>query len=452
MIKATYHFPRRFLWGTATSSHQVEGDNRNNDWWTWEHEEDRVYRNQRSGKACDWWAGKWREDFDRAAETGQNAHRLSIEWSRIEPNQAIWDDEALAYYREIIQGALERGLKPMVTLHHFSSPQWIQDRGGWRNPEIVRHFKRYTRKVIKALGDLVDRWITINEPNTFLYFGYLRGDWPPGDQSLRRLPEVITNIINSHVAAFETIHDLYPGSQVGLAHHYRGFRPMNPRNPLDRWVARIKHQSFNNLFPNALCDGRVRFSSFRLNLPHAAQTQDFFGLNYYTTERSSFNLLQLSKIFEAGSFSEGADLSPNAFIASEPGGLWDALRWTLRYNTPVYITENGVEDANDDFRRRYLALHIHQVWRAVNFNWPIQGYFHWSLIDSFEWERGWSQKFGLWGLDVDTQKRSKRKSADFYAEICSLNGLSSESVAKFAPEVSDELFPPREPAELIPDG
>jgi beta-glucosidase len=402
MIKATYHFPRSFLWGTATSSHQVEGDNHNNDWWAWEHEEGRIDQNQRSGKACEWWSGRWREDFDRAAEAGQNAHRLSIEWSRIEPNPALWDDDALSYYREIIQGALDRGLRPMVALHHFSTPQWLQDRGGWRNPEVVRHFKRYARKVVKVLGDLVDLWITINEPNVFLYFGYLHGVWPPGDRSLRKLPEVITNIINAHVAAYETIHDLFPNSLVGLAHHYRGFRPVNPRSPLDRWIAQTKHRSFNNLFPQALSDGRVRFFSARYTLPHAAHTQDFFGLNYY--------------------------------------------------NTPVYVTENGTEDAQDDFRRRYIALHIHKVWRAVNFSWPVRGYFHWSLVDNFEWERGWSQKFGLWALNVETQKRSKRKSADFYSEICKHNGLSSDCVAKYAPDVLDELFPPRKPAELMPDG
>jgi beta-glucosidase len=452
MIKATYHFPRSFLWGTATSSHQVEGDNHNNDWWAWEHEEGRIDQNQRSGKACEWWSGRWREDFDRAAEAGQNAHRLSIEWSRIEPNPALWDDDALSYYREIIQGALDRGLRPMVALHHFSTPQWLQDRGGWRNPEVVRHFKRYARKVVKVLGDLVDLWITINEPNVFLYFGYLHGVWPPGDRSLRKLPEVITNIINAHVAAYETIHDLFPNSLVGLAHHYRGFRPVNPRSPLDRWIAQTKHRSFNNLFPQALSDGRVRFFSARYTLPHAAHTQDFFGLNYYTTEQSSLNLLRPMKAFEAGSFPEDADLSPNAYIANEPAGLWDALRWTIRYNTPVYVTENGTEDAQDDFRRRYIALHIHKVWRAVNFSWPVRGYFHWSLVDNFEWERGWSQKFGLWALNVETQKRSKRKSADFYSEICKHNGLSSDCVAKYAPDVLDELFPPRKPAELMPDG
>jgi beta-glucosidase len=119
---------------------------------------------------------------------------------------------------------------------------------------------------------------------------------------------------------------------------------------------------------------------------------------------------------------------------------------------PVYITENGTEDEDDDFRRRYLATHIHKLWCAVNYCWPVRGYFHWSLVDNFEWERGWSQRFGLWALDSETQRRSKRKSADFYAEICHQNGLSSECVAQYAPDVVNELFPPRKPAELIADG
>jgi beta-glucosidase len=143
---------------------------------------------------------------------------------------------------------------------------------------------------------------------------------------------------------------------------------------------------------------------------------------------------------------KGADISPTAqafVIASEPEGFFEALKWSVRTfpNMPILITENGAYDREDAFRRRYLAQHIHQMWRAVNFNWPIKGYFHWSLVDNFEWERGWTQRFGLWELDPETQKRTKRPSADLYAEICKENGLSSEMVQKYCPEVFEKLFP-----------
>jgi beta-glucosidase len=128
-------------------------------------------------------------------------------------------------------------------------------------------------------------------------------------------------------------------------------------------------------------------------------------------------------------------------IANQPQGLFDALNWGRKFNLPIIVTENGVEDADDHLRPRYLIEHLHQVWRGVNFNWPIKGYFHWSLVDNFEWERGWTQRFGLWELNTESQARVKRPSADLYAAICQENAISSEMVAEYAPKIIDKLFP-----------
>jgi beta-glucosidase len=449
MVRAIYKFPQDFLWGTATSSHQVEGGNINNDWWAWEQEPGTILQGHKSGNACDWWGGRWQEDLDRAAEGGQNAHRLSIEWSRIEPSPAVWQDSALDYYRHIIKGILERRMTPMVTLHHFTNPLWVVDRGGWLNPDIVTLFERYVRKVVSALHDLVGLWVTINEPNVYCVASYLEGVWPPGMKNLRYLPSVVKNLLMAHAAAYHAIHDIQPGSQVGLAHNYRGFRPANPRNPLDQWMAKFKGGVFNDLFPHALIDGRIRFPVWRGRVPEVIGTQDFFGLNYYTVEQSAFNLRQLTDAWDSFNFPDDADLSPHGFIANEPKGMWDALRWAQGFGLPIYVTENGVEDGEDTIRPRYLASHLRQVWLAVNFNWRVRGYFHWSLVDNFEWERGWTQRFGLWELENETQERRKRLSADLYADICHANGVSSEMVTMYAPEILDEMFPSWGPTELV---
>lgn len=448
MIRAIHTFPRGFLWGTATSSHQVEGNNSNNDWWIWEQEQGRILHDHKSGGACDWWGGRWQEDLDRAAEGGQNAHRLSIEWSRVEPSPAVWHDSALDYYRQIIKGTLDRGLIPMVTLHHFTNPQWVAEQGGWLNPQIVAIFERYVRKVVSALHDLVGLWVTINEPNVYFFLAYLEGGFPPGMKDLKSLPQVIKHMVMAHAAAYHAIHDIQPESLVGLAHHYRGFHPANPRNSLDRWLASFKSENFNNVFPRAVTNGRIRTPFWKGQVTQAAGTQDYFGLNYYTVEHCVFNPLHPWNAFQSGVYPEGADLSPTGYIANEPEGMWEALCWAHRFNLPIYVTENGVEDAESTIRPRYLAAHIRQVWRAVNFNWRVRGYFHWSLVDNFEWERGWTQRFGLWALDIRTQQRKKRISADLYAEICKANGLSSEMVAIYAPEVLEQMFPPRGPVEL----
>lgn len=448
MIQATLHFPKGFLWGTATSSHQVEGQNMANDWWAWEHEPDRILHAHRSGEACQWWGGRWQEDLDRAVETHQNAHRLSIEWSRIEPHPAFWDEAALDGYRAILEGMRARGLTPMVTLHHFTNPLWLAEQGGWTNPKVVAWFERYTRKVVGALQDLVEFWVTINEPNVYIYSGYVEGTFPPGVKDLRQAWEAARNLLRAHTAAYHAIHELSAAAQVGLAHHYRGFAPQRERNPLDRALARFRHGTFNELFPRALRDGRLRFLRWRERVPEARGTQDFFGLNYYTREQVGLDPWRPGDILRPGGYPEGADVSPTGFIANEPGGFWEALRWAHRHGLPIYITENGVEDPEDQIRSRYLACHLRELWKAANYNWKIRGYFHWSLVDNFEWERGWTQRFGLWALERESQRRIKRPAAELYEEVCRLNGLSSESVSRFAPEVLEALFPPAPPRIL----
>jgi beta-glucosidase len=441
MVRATHHFPRGFLWGTATSSHQVEGGNTNNDWHVWESLPGKILEGHRSGRACDWWAGRWKEDMDRAAESAQNTHRLSIEWSRIEPTPAIWDDGALAYYREILEGILARDLKPMVTLHHFTNPLWVAEKGGWLNPEIVRWFERYVRKVLSALSDLVELWVTINEPNVCAFSAYLRAAFPPGHESLREAMQVTLNMTRAHAAAYHAIHQIQAGAQVGLAHAYRGMQPASARNPIHRYLAAMRDRIFNRAIPEALRGGKLSLLAKRFSLPEVRATQDFFGLNYYTREQVALDLTHPAELFSRGFYAQDADLSETGFISNDPEGFWLALGWANGYRMPIFVTENGVEDSRETLRPRYLVEHLLKLWRAVNFNWPVLGYYHWTLVDNFEWERGWTQRFGLWELDPETQARRPRTSVDLYAQICRTNGLSTDMVGKYAPGVFDKLFP-----------
>ena len=441
MAQATYHFPRGFLWGAATSSHQVEGNNTNNDWWAWEQQPGRILQGQKSGLACDWWGGRWREDFDRAAETGQNAHRLSIEWSRIQPAPDRWDENALDRYREMLRGLLERGMTPMVTLHHFTNPLWLAEKGGWENEAVVEHFAAYTRKVVEALKEYVNLWITINEPNVLATFAYAVGAFPPGKKELGAALRAMTNMLRAHAAAYRAIHSIQPTARVGIAQHYAAMQPARRWSPLDRLAVGLQNGLFNQLFPQALTTGVMRFPAWFRRIPEAKGTHDFLGLNYYTRYNVAFNLRSAGELFGQRFFPPGSDVSDTNHIANVPEGMFQALKWCLQFKLPIIITENGVENADDHLRARYLVQHLHQVWRGVNFNWPVKGYFHWSLVDNFEWERGWSQRFGLWELDVENQARRKRPSVDLYAEICRENGIASETVARYTPEVLGKLFP-----------
>ena len=443
MPQASFHFPRGFLWGTATAAHQVEGNNTNNQWWQWEQE---GHTNGMSGLACDWWGGRWKEDFDRAAEGGQNAHRLSVEWSRIQPTPDTWDEDALERYRNMLRGLRDRGITPMITLHHYTDPLWLAEHGGWETEAVVPLFERFVRKVVEALREYCTLWCTINEPNGYALNGYINHGvavFPPGKGDVRLAFRVMANLIRGHAAAYRAIHEIQREARVGFALNYRSFVPYRAWSPLDRMSVRIAFNSLNSSFPSALATGVMRSPVLSIQIPEAKGTQDYFGFNYYTRDYVTFDLRKPKTLFAHNFYAKDADLSENKFMANEPEGMFEGLKWIVRTfpNLPILITENGVEDNSDRLRPRYLAQHIHQMWRAVNFNWPVKGYFHWTLVDNFEWERGWTQRFGLWALDVDTQKRTRRPSADLYAEICRENGLSSEMVQKYCPEVFDRLFP-----------
>jgi beta-glucosidase len=253
----------------------------------------------------------------------------------------------------------------------------------------------------------------------------------------------MANMLRGHARAYRAIHEVQPESRVGYAHQQRPMLTKRAWNPLDVLMRNLRYTTANMAFPSALSTGVMKTPFARIQVPEAKGTQDYLGLNYYTVETVSFNLGKPRELFTHHEFPADADLSDSNFLANIPEGLFESLKWAVRMypNLPILITENGVEDHGDHLRPRYLAQHIHQMWRAVNFNWPVKGYFHWTLVDNFEWERGWTQRFGLWGLDVETQKRTKRPSADLYAEICKENGLSSEMVQKYCPEVFDKLFP-----------
>ena len=434
-------FPRGFLWGTATASHQVEGNNKNNNWWAWEQEPGRIAGGGKSGLACDWWGGRWREDFDRAAQSGQNAHRLSVEWSRVQPSPDRWDEDALDHYREMVRGLVERDLTPLVTLHHFTEPVWFSEKGGWEAEDAPALFAAYVEKVVEALKEYASLWCTINEPNVLAAEAYFLGLWPPGKRDFRAMQRVMLALGMAHGAAWEAIRERQPVSRIGMAVQYRGFQPARSWNPLDRMVAAGYGRIFNSFYPRLLTEGVAPLPAGRRRIQKLAGTHDYLGLNYYTTDNVSFNLRHYREAFTRRYYPEGASLSPSGFIANRPEGLQQAVRWGRQFGRPMIITENGVEDAQDRLRPRYLVEHVHQIWRAVNQNVPVKGYFHWTLTDNFEWERGWEQRFGLWELDPESQARRKRASADLYAEICKANAIPSDVVERYAPDVHREIFP-----------
>lgn len=439
MHQEKFSFPDGFLWGAATASHQVEGNNTNNNWYVWEHTPGKIAGDATAGLACDWWNGHWQEDLAHAAQDGQNTHRLSVEWSRIEPQPGAWDEAALQHYRAMLQGILRLGLKPFVTLHHFTDPIWIYEQGGWENEETIEHFARYVEKTVTALRDLTDLWVTINEPTVYIFSGYMTAEFPPGKSDARAAFQVMCNMVKGHARAYRIIHQLQPQAMVGFAKHFRAMAPARKAFPPDRWVTNFSCNSFNNAFADALATGKLKFALWKTSIPEAIETQDYIGVNYYTRDLVKFKPFVPKDIFQQRYFDPKAVLSENGFIADSPIGFYESLQWAQRYGLPIYVTENGVEDSRDAMRPHYLVAHLYQLWKALHDGMDIRGYMHWSQVDNFEWERAWTQRFGLWGLDVGTQQRIRRPSVDIYREICTHNAIPLDLIHRHAPELLDVL-------------
>lgn len=444
MVRATMTFPPDFLWGTATAAYQVEGNNTNSDWWAWEQEAGTILQDHKSGLASNWWQDAER-DLATAVSLGTNAHRLSLEWSRIEPEPSVFDPAALDRYRQILQTMVDGGIEPMVTLHHFSNPLWLVEKGDFGSDIVVDYFQRYTRKVVETLGDLVPKWVTINEPMVYAFMRYLEGKFPaPQQRGWVAAGRALRNMLRCHAAAYHTIKELQPAAQVGVAKNLIVFDTKPESGFLSRWWTGRVDWLYNRAWMEAMANGRSRFPFGAGRIDYLAGTFDFIGINYYTRFYAKFP--PVGGLVEE-EWRPDAVVSDGNYGEVYPEGLFQVIKQMLPYEKPIYITENGVPDAADRLRPSFLITHLREIWRAISFNYPVMGYYHWSLVDNFEWDRGWTQRFGLIALDVETQERTLRESGRLYGEMCRTRSVSSEMAARYAPALMETLFRGSAPGE-----
>ncbi len=438
MAEATLTFPPGFLWGTATAAHQVEGGNTGNDWWAFEQQPGAIWRGDRSGQACNWWEAAER-DFDLMAEMGHNTHRLSVEWSRIEPEEGRFDPAAIARYRSMLHGLRQRGIEPMVTLFHFTSPQWLARLGGWHNPAVVQHFRRFVRHTVQELGDLARLWCTINEPNVYAALGYLFGEHSPGTRSVPAYFRVLRLQLLAHAAAYRVIHALDGGAQVGLVKNIQIFEPAARGSAP---VARAIDHLFNEVTLRAVRDGRLAWPLSAVPVTHGAlgDSVDFVGVNYYT--RWLVGLRPGARgLLHPRPGAECSDSGRNGTYGEVyPAGMRRVLLRAARLGKPIYVTENGLPDADDDQRPRFLLTHLAEMHRAMAQGADVRGYYHWTLVDNFEWSEGWGLRFGLVALDPETQARTPRRSAELFSRIARQNAITPEMVQAFAPEAGEQVW------------
>lgn len=410
-----YKFPKNFLWGAATSAHQVEGGLKN-DWTVWEKQSaERLAReakdeyepwqqerfpemfepqNYISGGAADHY-NRYEEDFDIAKELGHNAHRLSIEWSRIEPEEGKFDEEALQHYKDVIKALRNRGMEPFVTLWHWPVPLWMERKGGWKSKEIDSYFERYTKKIVPALSEYVDFWITLNEPEVFAGHSYLKGHWPPQMKSYVVYRKVIRNLVRAHKRAYKVIKKGNNNAQVCVAKHNVFFEAYENKL-INKLLKRVADWWWNDWF-----------------LKKISGYQDIITLNNYHHNRINFGYNK----------NENVHVSDMAWELY-PASLAEMARELYRkYQLPIYVTEHGLADAVDSRREWFIKESLKELHGAIEEGVDVRGYLHWSLLDNFEWDKGFWPRFGLVEVDFKTQKRTIRPSAYAYAEICKNNTL-----------------------------
>jgi beta-glucosidase len=402
-------FPKGFTWGAATASYQVEGGIMNTDW----AKAAREGRVPHCGQACDHY-NRYEADFDIAASLGHNAHRFSVEWARIEPEDGKFNDEAILHYRKVLEAQHARGIRPYITLWHFTLPLWFSERGGFEQKNSPEIFARYCAYVVSKLGDLCTDFSTMNEPNVYGSNGWLRGSWPPfkrfvltdlisitnsgrtsesktqkGLTPLFLYLRVMKHLARAHNCAFDEIKKVSPQTDVSVVKHVILFHAN--WNPLNMLIARIANYFWTYRFMN-----RVH------------KKCDSIGLNYYFHKKFGDRATYVK-----------TDMDWDIY----PEGLEQALMMLTRYRKPLFVSESGLADERDIHRADYITRQVQAMWRAIRQGADVRGHMYWSLFDNYEWALGFEKRFGLVEIHYDTMERTIRPSAYIYKKICEENAV-----------------------------
>lgn len=413
-----FPFPDRpRLWGTAVSHYQVEGHDPC-DWTDWERAG--RTRGEPCGPAVDAWR-RYETDALLAAAAGANAFRFSVSWSRIEPSPGEFDDAALARYRHLVEHLHRIGLEPAVTLFHYTHPRWFHERTPWTSPASVRAFSRFTRGVVEALGSGVRLYVPLNEPLVFMLAAYYDGQIPPGVRTSADVGRVFEHLLAAHTESAAVIRELQPRAAIGVAHNMMAFAPERRYRPLDRLLTHVARRSYNRPILEAFATGRWNFvlppvTRVRGRNESLPASLDFLGVNYY----SRLHLRFPGRERWFGDFAY-RDASGHGLTDNEweifPEGFDSLLREAAGSGFPLVVTENGLANEDDQLRPFFLRSHLAAVEKVEAGGIPVHGYFHWSLVDNYEWLDGFSPKFGLYAVDRTSMSRTPRPSVDVFRDL-----------------------------------
>lgn len=386
-------FPKSFLWGSATSGYQIEGDSFFSDWYE-------MLDKKQTNKLCDKAVNFWQDYKTYIAlmkEAKFNSFRMSIEWSRINPQENNYSQKAINRYKEIIYSLKENGIEPIVTLWHFALPHWFSQKGGFLNKNANNYFLTYVEKVKAEFNDLINYYLVFNEPTVYLLKGYLSGSWPPFHKN-QLLPflKIRKKLAKIYLDSYDILKD--KNTQISIAANLSFNEMKNKFNPLNYLTYLILEQNSD------------------LNILNKIRNKlDFIGLNYYFRQLIDINIFNLKEsLTRQEKNKKYSDLGWEIY----PEGIYKlTTKLYKKFQKPILITENGIADKNDSLRSEFLKEHIEYLFKAYQEGIPILGYLHWSLMDNCEWDKGKEPRFGLIEADYQNKIIKPRESFYFYKKL-----------------------------------
>jgi len=361
----------------------------------------------------------YKEDMKLIKNLGVNAYRFSIEWSRIQPKEDVWNKMVVEHYQKIIDLLNEYGITPMITIHHFTHPVWFITKYPWHKRASIEKFLGYVDKLTDSIKG-VDYWITFNEPYLLILGGYIEGCIPPGYRDFESGIKALRNILICHSQMYDLIHSKNKNAQISIAHNMAVFAPWIKWNPFDRVLAKIAKRFYNHSIIEGFLTGKIimklpTLKTYEIEVPIKGKL-DFFGTNYYTRIHIRFN--PFKKLFTEFRHRDidGHGLTDMGWEIY-PKGLKKVLKYASVLQVPLIITENGIATKDDSKKMKFIKAHVDILEEAIREGIDVKGYFYWSLVDNYEWLHGLDARFGLYRVDFKNYKRIPTKAASFYSYI-----------------------------------
>lgn len=410
-LKFNSKFSSHFLWGAATAAHQVEGGN-HNQWTVWELENAKTKAAQSeyqlgelrnwskiekqakdpdnyvSGRLVDHY-NRHAEDFEILQKMHMNALRFSVEWSRIEPQEGVFDKDVINYYKKYVEELDEKNIESIVTLFHFTLPAWFAEKGGFAKRSNVKYFTRFAQKIISELGPSIKYIITINEPEIYAVAGYYTAEWPPMINNLFKTWRVINNLAYAHRKVAQVLHNMSRRYKVSISKNSSYFYPGD-----NSWLSKVSAAIMQYFQDDFIIKKYIRHC-------------DFLGVNYYLSNR----------VFGYRVHNPDVNLSDLGWDMHPADIQYVLERLYRKYQKPIIITENGLADSEDENRKWWIKETLIGMQNAMKYGVELIGYLHWSLIDNFEWAYGKWPRFGLCEVDYVTGKRTLRPSALWFSQV-----------------------------------